>query len=217
MKVRSLTCAMALALLGYAADAQSAILVFNNNLAGYLAATGGDDLFVDFETDKNGAAVVAGNADGNSVGDVLGNIFSDDVSYSSPDHGTFPARVNLGDIDAGIDNEIGPMGTWDGVLRWDYAGFYSATGFTGVELEATSDLRLYQGATLVGSTLVGGTGAVFQFFGFVSDVPFNAVELDGTFYAIDAHRSTEAVPEPISIALFGTGLVGLALRRRRRA
>jgi hypothetical protein len=127
-RVKFLAGGLALALLGPAADAQSAIIVFNNNLAGYLLAAGGDDLYLDFETDSNGFPVVTGNADLNGIPDVLGSIFSSQVTYSSPDHAGFPARVNISDINQGIDNEIGPMGAWTGTLRWDYGGLCARSG-----------------------------------------------------------------------------------------
>jgi hypothetical protein len=191
-------------------SAEAAITVYNN-LPAYQAAVGPDSLYVDFETSKLGGPVVFQDANVDGIPDVLGDVFSNDVTYSTPNAQS--PRVNINDVDQGVDNEIGPYGTWDGVLRWDYTGSYKATGFTGVEVESSSQLRLYDGNTLVGSTLVGGSNLIFEFFGFLSTVPFNRAELEGSFYAIDAHRSTR-VPEPSACVLMLMGLGTIALRRR---
>jgi len=205
-----------------AVSADAAIISYVNDSAGYFAATGGHTLFVDFETDKNGSAVSG------TTGSISGDTFSDLVAYSSPSQSSTDVNIARHSNPSGnpVLNEIGPLGTWDGILRWDYVGSdYWATSFTGVEVEASTTIHLYDDGSLVdwtsvGGTYVGGTGSnQFQFFGFVSDAAFDAVELNGDFYAIDAHGSTSAgvVPEPTTLAaLLGMGGMGLLAARRRR-
>ena len=183
-----------------------------HNFFDYDTAVGGiHTLFIDFETDSLGnPAIPSEDFDGNEYFDVEGSVFSNLVMYSSPD---FPSsRVNIGDLDMGIDNEIGPFNAWDGTLAWDYTTNYIATAFTGIEVEPLTVLRLFSGNTLVGQTTVGGSGDIFEFFGFVSTDAFNRAELDGTFFAIDAHYST--VPGPAALVAIGVfSLVGIGRRR----
>ncbi len=197
---------------GALARTVDASITVYDTFGAYDAAVGSNHtLFIDFETDKFGGTVSPSeDVDGNDIFDIEGDTFSFDVTYSSPD---FPSsRVNIADIDLGIDNEIGPFTEWDGTLRWDYTAMYIATAFTGVSIETSAMIRLYDGATLVGETAVGGTGETFQFFGFTSTVAFDGAELDGIFFAIDAHYST-AVPAPGALGLL---VLAAGVHRRRR-
>ena len=194
-----------------ARTADASITIFNT-FADYDAAVGSTHtLFLDFETDSAGGIVIPSeDIDLNDLFDIEGNTFSFDVTYSSPD---FPSsRVNIGNIGGDVQNEIGPFNEWDGALRWEYSGDYLATAFTGISVEPITVLRLFDNGMLIDSIPVGGTGQTFQFFGFTSTVAFDAVELDGIFFAIDAHYST-AVPAPGALGLL---VLAAGARRRRR-
>ena len=209
MRLGSLVVLIAGGALARTADAS--ITVYDT-FGAYDAAVGSNHtLFIDFETDKFGGTLVPSeDADGNDRFDIEGDSFSFDVTYSSPD---FPSsRVNFATVGNEVQNEIGPFTEWDGTLRWDYTAMYIATAFTGVSIDVSAMIRLYDGATLVGETAVGGTGDTFQFFGFTSTVAFDGAELDGIFFAIDAHYST-AVPAPGALGLL---VLAAGVRRRRR-
>ena len=89
---------------------------------------------------------------------------------------------------------------------------------------AATTMSLFDGATLVGSlSYAGGPDPLWTggFAGIHSTLPFNRVEV--TFdtivadqFALDNVRTFNAVPEPTSLLLLGSGLVGLVRWRRRR-
>ena len=64
-----------------------------------------------------------------------------------------------------------------------------------------------------------------QFFGVISDVMISSFTLGsgsygtGPVYFVDAFevRSSAAVPEPVSLALFGLGLAGIGFSRKKKA
>lgn len=185
-----------------ASPASALITVYHDFTAYNNAVNGNHSLVVNFETDANNNPVVP-SEDQNNDGrfDIEGTTFSTGVRYSSPNLGA--TRVNIATIDVPILNEIGPYGIWDGTLRWDYSIDYLATGFTGVSVEPDAVIRLYQNNQFVEQVGVGGTGDVFQFFGFVSTNQFDAVELNGLFYAIDDHRSTADLATPAADDTWG--------------
>jgi hypothetical protein len=106
--------------------------------------------------------------------------------------------VNIGDIGGVVRNEIGPMGSWNGRLRWTYDTPFFATGFTGVELEPNALITFFDGSRQVGSALASGRNDTIRFVGFVSTVAFDRVEVNGSFYAIDAHYSSIPPPSGVS-------------------
>ena len=164
---------------------------------------GEHSLFLDYETDKDGNTVTPSeDFDNNGLFDIEGHSFSYVLTYSSPDYPS--SRVNIADIGE-VENEIGPYNEWDGTLRWEYAEcLHIATAFTGIEVDPTTQLRLYREGELVGSVQTGGTGAMYQFFGFVSSEPFDLAELDGIFFAIDAHYSTASGATPTIQTTWGS-------------
>lgn len=186
------------AVAGLAGVAMARPVAVYNDFASYNAAVGGiHTYFEDFEGVDP------------SAGSVAGNVFNGTANYYSADSGL----VNIANIGQGIDNEIGPFGSWDGQLFTTWNTPYYATGFTGIDFDTTATIDLYLGQTLVGSATAGGAGGIFEFFGFVSDAPFDTMVLNGGFYAIDAHYATK-VPAPASLGLLGLG--ALAAGRRRR-
>jgi hypothetical protein len=91
-------------------------------------------------------------------------------------------------------------------------------------------LSFYNGATLVGSitgadvtaAANGDQGVNGTFYvNIISPVSFDRVVATSSQYAFEfdnvAFNPTNPVPEPISLGLFGLGLMGVGLARRRRA
>lgn len=156
----------------------------------------------------------------------LGASNTNGASYSP--RVTFSTKVgvfggsNTGNVNAG--NEIGPSGTWDGILNIDFlANGYtaSAVGFGLVEFNnAREHIRIYDATnTLIGNfnNQLGGT---FSLWG-VSGAQIGRIELDGNFFAIqdiEFQLRAAQVPEPSSLLLAALGLFCLgALRLRRNA
>ncbi len=88
-----------------------------------------------------------------------------------------------------------------------------------------ADLAEINEGGLLNVSLAGGTFAFpnnSTFFGVVSTVPFSSVEVRTTgsiaeFYAMDNVSFKNAVPEPTSLLLFVTGLMGAVSCIRRRS
>lgn len=190
-------------------SAQAAVSVYSN-FASYDAAVASVHThFLNFDTDKNGGSLLGL---GSSVVQLAGNTWSDDVVYSTSNLPSL--NVNATNIGQGINVEIGPEPQRTGVLRWDYRdGLYYATAFTGIELESASAVSFFRNGQLIESTNPVTPNSWIQFSGFVTDFAFDAVEIEGDFFAIDAHYST-AVPEPGTLLALGLGALTAARRRK---
>jgi hypothetical protein len=119
-------------------------------------------------------------------------------------------------------------------LRLDFTGLTSAFGFLFGASDSTWTLSAYNSAnTLLDSTNIAAdsasnAGDFFGLKGLVNASYATLVQIQDGAYAgggvdyvfVDnvtfSSAAATAVPEPITITLFGTGLAGLGLMRRRR-
>jgi hypothetical protein len=87
--------------------------------------------------------------------------------------------------------------------------------------DSTFQITLLNGVTPVGSHTFNGPDAALFFVGVWSSDAFNRIEIRDTTNTIDDEffgnflTGDRPLPEPTTLALFGVGLLGLAMRRRR--
>jgi hypothetical protein len=215
-------------LLGLAATAEATLVTFSNKAA-FLTATGA--------TSATGALPDAGAvAPGFGVGSVTFTTLSGQFFIGTG--GLFPTQVT--DWSATIPgNDIAISGPES--FRVDLAAPVYSLGFDFFEpvvnnpsppvvtddcfapcFDSTFTVTLFSGATALGSFIYNAPDATLAFEGVWTDFAFDRVEIvDTTGTADDEYwgqfytGTTPVVPEPGSVALLGSGLLVLYLRRRR--
>ncbi len=177
--------------------------------ASFLAAIGTPDEFLGFD---------------GGTGSANGSSFSSNVIFSSSESTTYGGSdsVNVNHN----SNEIGPVGTWDGILNIDFLGAGSAAsivGFGPVEFGTIEMINIYNQFSVLLGTFGGVSNNVFDFFGVegTGGDLIGKITLEGNFFAIQDIQfdlgSTSAVPVPAALFMFAPALLGfMGLRRKAK-
>lgn len=213
-----------LAAMSFAGAANAAIATANTANCGgfntcddsaFLAAIGGAaDVFIDFATDKNGVPTV----DGAISGDAFSDLVTFSSRYSATYGGSDSANVQMGNGGTTFA-EIGPAGTYDGILDIIFATGASAVGFGTVEFGAAESISIYDTSNVLLANFGGVSNFTFDYFGVYATAGelIGRISLEGSFFAIqNIQFNADVVPLPGALLLFPAGLAALGFSRRRR-
>ena len=141
-----------------------------------------------------------------------GNIFSDLVTFSSPNSGT-SEQVLWGHFD-GDNGGIAPTPNFAGPLLLDFRFPVTQVGFRNLGLQPGMNVQFFNpGGVLLGEVLA----TPVSFVGASSTVPIGSLKIEGVdgFVSLITELRFNPVPEPSTLLLLGSGIVGIGAVGRR--
>ena len=155
-----------------------------------------------------------------NTGDITANFFGANKSGITKYAGAGPATVAYGADGANFQTRAGFLATSGSVSGYGYGSLYTFTSdtgaFGGTNLTITHDdgASVYANAALVPGTTAGPTSVITE----TVTLPSGTTTYEIVYGRENGAPSilNVAVPEPMSVALLGAGLAGIALMARRK-